>query len=667
MMEFYKKGTQTTQYDVMALLHKFNGIYLREEGGIFIDGPGEDKINENINDLVDSLDDFCRLIWKKSDGSRRFTELVNGREMDFTLKVWLRHIYDLIMAYPTDGTNREILYAKAYLQQIKSMTSKYAELNIDTADRKDCSVREAQMGKEIFKVAIQLFGHFTIRCMFGNMVDYYVKGNDFNIKIISKPKKGDIEKFLKHVGLITKTSQYDKPVSFTGLRSRIDELRHLYGCFHLDSHLYLPMGDVKDDINRLDLPIGALVAVDPSSPIGGTDLKYLTKNIAMFFIIAYNKYAEDTIRFLSRQDDSTFHRADLFMKNFMRDQTNMLNVIKKKAYEKIVTGRYLGTDTALNLWYYESVINFAQKDFNLLTINPNLRLANLRLQCERFVRSHDYSRTLVFHQINDPIFPTWLPPIPFELRITQDDLIGITYNVYGDKLRSDTTQSVITDAKRDILSGKNKETVQLLEQAILNIEGGKAKLYPILNTHDPNLGYQFLEPGGGVAGDRNLKELPKGTGIFEIDLLNNYDDSIRMLDYVVNLMNTHTFRTEYDFGFVVKPIDGTKEDGIVSFGFNRHGIIQVGGFYSMQAPNSITDKYNPENGFNVLAIPFNEYSVDKVYVIYPWGAAELDIEEYIRFLSERWISLQDHNILWTYKEFLSIRDNNRDLLNNPEL
>ncbi|TFG22517.1 MAG: hypothetical protein EU529_10295 [Promethearchaeota archaeon] len=672
MFEGITEGIQATQYDVMALLHKFNGIYLREEGGAFFDGPGANEINENINDLVDTLDDFSRLIWKKSNGKFRFKERVGTRNRDFTLKVWLSHIYELVMAY--DGPNKKILYLQKHLEEITSMTSKYEELNIDR-DRKECEVREAQMGKEIFKVAMQLFGHFTIRCMFGNMVDFYVKGSEFNIKIVSSPTRENLERFFGHVGLITPTSQYDRPISLT--ETRRDRLRHMYGLFNLDSHLYLPIGDIKDDINRLDLPIGSLVAVDPPSPIGGTDLKSLSKNIGEIYFLIYDRYARNNLRFARTESGVTkVDNIDLFMKNFRRDQTNMLNVIKKKAYRKIVTGRYLGDDTDLNLWYYESVISLAQKDFNMIISFTTD--ANLRKQCEKFACSHDYSTTLVFEQIQDPLSQAFGLNIPFRIRITQDDLIGITYNAYGDL--GHIPAYAITDPKREIVSSKNKETVQLLEQAILNIEGGRAKLIPMVNTRDSMLGYQFFKPRVKTSG-RYYTFLPKWpgqplpgqplanqplAGMFEIDLINNYEDSIRMLDYAVNLMNTQAKKNQMDFGCVIKPINSEIDDGIISFGFNRHGIIKVGELFSRQGSNILTDDYNSEDSFIILGIPFNEYSVEKVHVIYPWGAAELDIEDYIKFLNERWVLLQDHNILWSLQEFTEIyRNNNPDLLNNP--
>ncbi len=313
---------------------------------------------------------------------------------------------------------------------------------------------------------------------------------------------------------------------------------------------------------------------------------------------------------------------------------------------------------------WKSVINAAQRDlnrqrFDYLPLNQP-KEANLRYQCEEFVRSNDYSTTLVFDQVIDPIFPTWLPPIPFELELNQEDLIGITYNVYGDMARRNIQVSDIFDAQKSALSSRNIESVQLLEQAILAIEGGRAKLIPIINSYDSNFGYQFLEidvPSKALQSYTALPKGPQGTGYFEIDLLNNYDDSIRMLDLAVNLMNTHT-RAGLDYSFIVKPIDSEIDDGIVSFGFDRHRIIKVGEIFSRQAPATVV--FNIQGAYDARMVLYDEYSVETVLSF-------VSIEEYIDFLNSKWILLQDHSIVWDYMQIINIRNNYRDLLNNPRI
>jgi len=191
----------------------------------------------------------------------------------------------------------------------------------------------------------------------------------------------------------------------------------------------------------------------------------------------------------------------------------------------------------------------------------------LRVQIEDFLDNFEDSskRTNLILEFN------YLLPKsrkPFRLEITQDELIDNSFVSWGGPKNLKTSD--YSSFRAQLLHQNNHEIRNYLK-SIINIFGTneKVKIFPLLDSGDPNIGYQFFT----VSQDYKWSIMPKDKNYFDIDL--NKEQDIYKLQHVINLLYTGKF------AFVVKKPTGTWNDGEMIFAFNRDGFLEPNEIYSL--------------------------------------------------------------------------------------
>ena len=197
--------------------------------------------------------------------------------------------------------------------------------------------------------------------------------------------------------------------------------------------------------------------------------------------------------------------------------------------------------------------------------------------------------------------------------------------------------------------------------------GGKAKIFPLVNFMSVSEGIQFLSPVGSLRTFSSYVNLPKGSGDFEIDLVNNRKESIRMLEYISYLMLAQMGKTGYTYSFVVKGPDGYWGDQYFDFGFDRNGVFKVEDLFSPILPNSFHEDMVRQMGVEPSRVIFYDYYTSTVYPEVFGHVIEMSTVDYIDFLAGEFEDIWDVIIPLTHHEIARIRSGYRDLLRNPTL
>ena len=148
------------------------------------------------------------------------------------------------------------------------------------------------------------------------------------------------------------------------------------------------------------------------------------------------------------------------------------------------------------------------------------------------------------------------------LRITQQDLVKSELIRWGSKSNLQGNEYNELRAQRCI---ENSMDIMDHLRTIMKLtgEGEKVRIFPLYDTKNPNLGYQYLVPGEKA---EKLKYLPKGKGYIDLDF--NDPSTNFWLLHIVNLLYTG------ECAFVVKKPDGTYDDGEMIFAFDRDGYLE---------------------------------------------------------------------------------------------
>ncbi|NHJ21817.1 MAG: hypothetical protein EAX91_12800 [Candidatus Lokiarchaeota archaeon] len=575
--QFYTQRTQTL---AMKFLSYLNGIPHGTNFEEFSLGPGLAEVNTALKKLGFTEAELQSLIWKKVDPKTGI--LVFNYEQ--TNKEWLKLIYDKITGYPhNDGS----IYARERDKLLNLGKPKYHKLDDAsiTRNRKECTVEEARMGVEIFESAKVIFGHFTIRLMFTNMIDYYGNAGSFGIKILNRPsleprgKAKDLpleerqymRDFLFKIGLIPSTFQYDRPVqrlvSYTSKNDMISTITFLFGFFHLESHLYLEienMANVKTDDNMLSLPLGPLVSLTASGGFSGENIRSLSREIGIYLESTYERYRFDN---LNPTDVSILGR------NFLNDQSGTLDFIAKKIKTQIIDGHYY-MDKTKNKWLANQLIEHAR--LGLISERAGSKTAGyLRLQIESFMdndkaESKQNSFILEFNYL--------MPKSrqPFKLEIKQSELVDYGIVAWGKRALLESDEYSTYRAK---LLLQNSHNIRKYLTGLIDVlgDGKKIRIFPLFDGGDINTGGELFRN----AEDYSFQLLPDGETYLDIDL--NNDNDLFKLQHVINLLYTGKFT------FVVKKLTGTWNDGEMIFAFNREGFLEPNEIYSQ---SMIISKYS---------------------------------------------------------------------------
>ncbi|MFW9872628.1 MAG: hypothetical protein ACFFG0_05955 [Candidatus Thorarchaeota archaeon] len=556
--------TQRTQTRAMKYLSFLNGISYGTNFEEFRQGPSTKDVNYALNKLGFTESELLKLLWKRVDSETG--ELVFNH--DQTKKEWLKLLYDKITSYSLkDGS----VYAiqKARLEKLGKDYVKIDDASI-ARNRREFTIEEARMGKEIFEAANVIFGHFTIRLMLAKMVGYYGSFGSYGIKIVNRPpieargraKSLPIEQrqylrdFLNTVGLIPSTFQYDRPVSvfasYKSKKSTISTVSFLFGSFFLESHLYLEIeniANIKSPDNTLSFPLGPLVAITSVGGFAGKNLRGLSKSIGVFLETSYELHRKKNF-------DST--NVEIIGKQFLGDHDRTLEFISEKIKETIIDGHYYA-DPKKNIWLANQLIEHAR--LGLIHEKSSSKTSGyLKDQLERFMDSSKVlSRQEGFYLEFNYLMPK--SKKPFRLRITQDELVDNGIVAWGKRALLDSSDYSIYRAQ---LLHKNSHNIRKYLSTLINIFGTnkEVRIFPLLDTGDPNTGYKFITDPE----EYKFKILPEDQNYVDIDIKTR--EGIFKLQHIINLLYTGKF------AFVVKRRTGTWNDGEMIFAINRDGFLE---------------------------------------------------------------------------------------------
>ncbi|HEC39393.1 MAG TPA: hypothetical protein ENI29_14230, partial [bacterium] len=316
-----KRNTQETLARVTKFLEFLNGNYNNKDFLDFQLGRSIDDVDVLINELISNKNELLKLIWKDDSGNFRYSQ---------TFKEWLKLIYDKIVSYT--GSDSRIKVEKSKLNKLIEKGA-YSDLDIST-NRDKFTTAEANIADEIFKSVNNIFGHFTIRSMFANMISYYKKGDSVNqigLKITSataierrdSSARDKLSKYFSHLGFIPPTSRYGSPIKY--LSSTTITIEHLFSYFFLDSSIELDLfGNTK---KLLTFNRGPLVAVDTPHDYYQKSHKYFSVYLASQFSEQFNKWQSDQFRDLDTQLE------------FFKSQTNLFTFL----VGEIEKGKYIGS------------------------------------------------------------------------------------------------------------------------------------------------------------------------------------------------------------------------------------------------------------------------------------------------------------------------------------
>lgn len=584
------KSTRDTVPKATKYLDKLNGYFEGYDFENFIPGPGIDDVNIRTNELFGDLDSVLKFMWKDENGNFRYKqENVQGNLEDFTVKSWLENIRSALDAY--QGDNEEILEMKALLE--------YQAAKPDIAPSFDLSQKwqytdeELKLAETLFDAAKTLFGHFTIRLAFANMLDYYNQEAGIGLMVKRRPpveNANDPKDLLGSIVVHTNFNPHTK-VSYDGPEKTFHSYsrnRHLFGYFFLDSSIRLQGVNKEFD---LSFPFGPLVGIDSQGSI------VKTGPFNPYFSTIERKFTQAMGDVFKIQYESSYRENQAH--KFIESQSNLYKFLKKEAMNQIL---------ALDL-------ERDQKRFILSKVLRYLRSGcfgyeatggrNLRAGIKEFLKNKD----AVFKiEITD-----------FILRINKEDLLKVEFEYFGDisefylnteEDRDDADLTTLfTSLKRALLSQEALDMAEYFREKIEGLVPKVVKIFPVRDVGDK--GYQFVRKNPSNYDDRywpnRFGDLP---GFFEIDLTNPGSDayrrSIYQLKHMVWIMQAH------DTSFIVTQsseedlLSGFKHDSGVEYSlciddyiciFNREGFTDS--LYSVRTTTG-RDKSNRDWNYQII-------------------------------------------------------------------
>ncbi len=585
---------------VHNFLDKLNGYFKDSGFENFILGPNNLEINTIINELFRNQDGtfdeagFQSFIWRNDDGTFRATFLYpDGTYGKFTSKMWLNDLYLRIKDY--QGTNPSIKKARQTLQ--------YFATKIDYADTLDVTSekytnKEANIAQKIFDVVQEIFGHFTVRLTFANMIDYYSNGENIGIKITKRPPFGVSSKSLSmgrmfsHIGFTTHTTFRGRVLTILARNTRA---RDLFGYFFLGASLRLSLetSGYKD----IDLSFGPLLGA--GSQENGLSLLTTTGTSSKTEV---HKLSELLGEQFSSIYDVYYQSRDPFSE-FVETQTNLFNALKVHLDNKInaifklksVENEAEKLGVFIEEWR-AYISSLALRSLRLGLLQNSYTEDSIRGQVDTFLSNEDPTFDLIFHGINNPN-----PKLgDLSLTLSKTDLLGIDFNTWATLglMYSDT--SLYTVKKREMIMNALGDKVQEMK-AIIQTSGGKVFAIPFSPKGDTGFQYSYDKEWFYPAND-----------YFEIDL-SNPDSELILLHLAVSMLST-------DSGFILTRADKSLIDGPkrVFGGNNYFKIREMICAFNRERFFRKTEFYSLNDNSEFQIIVDSEYGLDYTFKTSNW-------------------------------------------------
>ncbi|MHA1151039.1 MAG: hypothetical protein ACTSR8_22695, partial [Promethearchaeota archaeon] len=616
---------------VHKYLNKLNGYFVGYDFIHFISGPNMEQINMRINELYRNDDGtfdeagFLKFLWKNAEGGFKKTYTTpEGNEELYTTKMWLADLYRSILNY--EGTDPSIQQAKLSLEYFTAKPE-YADMfNLLESDK--FTEQEAKLGEKLLESIQDIFGHFTVRLTFANMLDFYYKDNGIGIKIVRRPRWGEVGRrepeslpdYLDHVGLKTPTAK----AASMHLYSILEEQRvsHLFGYFFIDSSL-----DFKLDTGNsyfASLRFGPLINLESGiiKTYSPKDQRLLPSSRKFSQILADKFSSIYEQKYVKR---NVVDIADEYIKT----HSVLFEQLKKNIIDKIdilYEDGHFATQ-AEKRFFIDKIIKLLRRGIFSINLDFDEGRA-IRAQVNDFLsgilsyrsQPHLGQTDIIFYGIPDPSGAG-----DFRVMITIEQLLELDFVCFGD-LGSISTKdpNFYTRIKRLYLMRQSEDMAENLKQLILSddiqaVTGGKVRIYPVMDI-DKDVGYQFLF----TTHSRQVYEyLPYGEGkhltggYFEVDFSDPNSDDFFILQHIALIMQTG------QFSFIMTKND----DNIVSFqrgtstmtrqiiineiicAFNREGFLSHNDILSKLVPGPSRDYIDRASVFQVIFPTDFDYSI----------------------------------------------------------
>jgi len=543
-----------------SMLPIFNGIRTQTS---FSPGLGKADIEYMMYELFTDSDGIvdseglANLVWKDFQSGK----FAIGQ----TMKDWIKLIYDKVIGY--QGNDPTI---KMFQKQFSSLPA----LDVVTSMRRKIYFSEDELttGLVVYKAALALFGHGTVRFMFANMIS--LSKNARGIFISAPPlSMKDLASCFKHISFISPLARATTPTQIYGL-SQDTGLRQFLGLFTGNAYSYLPVWDFvhnnriqNTDNNRFIFPVGPTIYTDRVAE--GTDMRRFNRAIFSQAIAKFRAF-EASYRVPTRR--------------FIESQSNLYDIISNKIITKYIQGNYLG-DIAKSTRFAHTLLAATYRGLSSYSGE------SLRKQFESQIISGILHK-LVYYGIKNP-----LTGRDVVIPISFSDVMGKDIFIWGQKHASEGAGWDFDSYSRSIDEIRAPQVKESSDQIVKELKKtGKTKfrIVHLYNSQQDNLGYQYLvETTIVTKRDIHSRDYIKD---FVIDL-DNKQDTKDKLAYLLDIVFTSS-RDGNDYLSVILDFDTTVNvdiakrvvsvDNAVAI-LSPHGFVPIDHLDS-EAPQQHSDK-----------------------------------------------------------------------------
>lgn len=344
----------------------------------------------------------------------------------------------------------------------------------------------------IFEAIQDIFGHFTVRLTFANMIDYYYKENDIvGIKVIQRPHYGSgkeqdtIGSMLGHTGFFSYTTLLGQGLSVLHQDTRV---RDLFGFFFLEASLRLSLE--TSGYKYIDLPYGPLLGVGSQELKLGNLIGRKTSRKTEF-----HKLSEALAnRFSSLYDNFYQKRSDEFIR-FKESQTNLFKFLKVKLTNKLndifklKRVKDVAKERGVSIEEWRAyVLSKALRYLRLGVFHHQVDSpTSIRGQVDSFLINKDSTFEIVFYGINSP------DPAAADLSliISKEELLDVEFISWPslfDFYYESGSRTIAIARKRNMIMNSLGEKVQEMRE-IIQAAGSKAYIIPFVDKGE--IGFQY--------------------------------------------------------------------------------------------------------------------------------------------------------------------------------
>lgn len=343
--------------------------------------------------------------------------------------------------------------------------------------RKYFSETELTTGKAVYRAALALFGHGTVRFMFANMINLYENSRGFFIS--ASLNKKDLANNFIHVNFISPLAlsrdASKAPTAASEIKGLTNDkgLRQHLGLFTGNAYSYLPVWDfaLNNKIpdtgnNRFLFPIGPTIYTDRAAK--GSTIRTFNRDIINQGVTKFKTF-ENSYRVPTRR--------------FLESQNNLFKIISEKITKKYIDGNYLG-DIAKSTRFANTLLTATYRGLTAYSTKQTLRG-----QFESQVISGNFYK-LTYYGIKNPITgQDVVIPISF------NDVRGHDISIWGSKHASQDVGWDYNSYSRsadEMRSTQVKESIDQITKELTKTGKTKFRILHILNSQKNNLGYQYL-------------------------------------------------------------------------------------------------------------------------------------------------------------------------------